>query len=159
MFEKYILKNKLLHFWLGCKYIPIESKIMTHPKISIKWNKVPIIQLLDKCMRRSNKNAPLWYACLALLSTCVKVVQFYLSRSYPAIPYWISFQFLEHRSLCWTENSLQPVPGYIYSKSSNCVHFCPKNSSLYSKLHYLNRDIERNRTNFTLTSNILGPKS
>ena len=61
-----------------------------------QWNKVPIIQLLDKCLR-DNKIAPLQHVCLASLSTCTKMVQFYCpSRTYPAIPYCTIFPFLAY---------------------------------------------------------------
>ena len=62
----------------------------------------------------------------------------------------------------WPGLSLQ------YSKSSNSIHFCPKNTLCYSKLCYLNlyyrmgvkiRAIARNRAILLVTSNTLGPKS
>ena len=50
---------------------------------------------MDKC-ERGNKIAPIQHACLASLSSCANIMQFYFpSLTYPAIPYCTIFPFLE----------------------------------------------------------------
>ena len=87
-------KTQKLHFHLigdlWDRFASLASCIKNCSKV-IQWSTYYLmIQLLDK-RYRGNKLARLQHACLDLLSTCAKGVQFYCpSRTYPLIPYCCS---------------------------------------------------------------------
>ena len=96
---------------------------------------------------RNNKDAPLWHAFLALLSTCAKGVQLYCpSRTYLAIPYCTIFSFLEHRAVVNTD---LPKP-FI---------FIVDHSSQYFSLGLHASNLNENLLKFSLLSLLEGSKS
>ena len=73
--------------------LALVSKIAVY--LSNEINYYLIVQLLDKCLR-GNKIAHLQHACLVLLGTCAKEVQYYCpSHTYPAIPQCQSAELVE----------------------------------------------------------------